>query len=267
MFYSDVDGQYRGMDQKIHKADGFNYYTVFSLWDTYRAEDPLLNLIDRKRTSDFIKSFLAMYEQGGLLPIWPLASSETFCMVGNHSIPVIVDAYAKGIRNFNADEAFTAMKAAVNRNQFGLDSYRKNGVVLSDDEDQSVSKTLEYAFDDWCIAQMAKMLNKPEDYKLFIQRAQYWKNNYNNQNGFMQARTNGGWYGPFEPTEINNNYTEGNSWQYSFLAPQDIEGLMGRMGGKNAFETKLDQLFTTDSKLTGHQQDDVSGLIGQYAHG
>lgn len=208
-----------------------------------------------------------MYEQGGLLPIWPLASNETYCMVGNHSIPVIVDAYAKGIRDFDAGEAFTAMKAAVNRNQFGLDSYRKNGVVLADDEPESVSKTLEYAIDDWCIAQMAKMLNKPDDYKEFIQRAQYWKNNYNNQNGFMQARTNGGWYSPFEPTEINNNYTEGNSWQYSFLAPQDVETLANRLGGKVAFEAKLDELFTTDSKLTGRQQDDVSGLIGQYAHG
>jgi putative alpha-1,2-mannosidase len=265
--YSDVDGQYRGMDQKVHTADGFNYYTVFSLWDTYRAEDPLLNLIDRKRTLDFVKSFLAMYEQGGLLPIWPLASNETYCMVGNHSIPVIVDAYAKGIRDFNAEEAFTTMKAAVNRNQFGLDSYRKNGVVLSDDEPESVSKTLEYAIDDWCIAQMAKMLNKPADYKEFIQRSQYWKNNFNNQNGFMQARANGGWYTPFEPTEINNNYTEGNSWQYSFLAPQDIESLADRMGGKAAFEAKLDELFTTDSKLTGREQDDVTGLIGQYAHG
>ncbi len=265
--YSDVDGQYRGMDQKVHTADGFNYYTVFSLWDTYRAEDPLMNLIDRKRTLDFVKSFLAMYEQGGLLPIWPLASNETYCMVGNHSIPVIVDAYAKGIRDFNAEEAFTAMKAAVNRNQFGLDSYRKNGVVLSDDEPESVSKTLEYAIDDWCIAQMARMMNKPDDYKEFIKRAQYWKNNFNNQNTFMQARANGGWYTPFEPTEINNNYTEGNSWQYSFLAPQDIEGLMERMGGKAAFEAKLDELFTTDSKLSGREQADVTGLIGQYAHG
>jgi putative alpha-1,2-mannosidase len=265
--YSDVDGQYRGMDQKVHTATDFNYYTVFSLWDTYRAEDPLLNLIDRKRTLDFIKSFLAMYEQGGLLPIWPLASSETFCMVGNHSIPVIVDAYAKGIRDFDAEEAFKAMKAAVNRNQFGLDSYRKNGVVLADDEPESVSKTLEYAFDDWCIAQMAKMLNKPGDYTEFIQRAQYWKNNFNNENGFMQARANGGWYTPFEPTEINNNYTEGNAWQYSFLVPQDVEGLMAKFGGKAGLEAKLDELFTTNSKLSGRQQDDVSGLIGQYAHG
>ena len=265
--YSDVDGQYRGMDQKAHKAEGFDYYTVFSLWDTYRAEDPLFTIIDRKRTLDFIKSFLAMYEQGGLLPIWPLASNETYCMVGNHSIPVIVDAYAKGIRDFNAEEALTAMKAAVNRNQFGLDSYRKNGAVLADDEHESVSKTLEYAYDDWCIAQFAKMLNKPQDYAEFIQRAQYWKNLFNDQSGFMQARVDGGWYEPFDPTDLNNNYTEGNAWQYSFLAPQDVEGLINRMGGKDKFEAKLDELFTTTLKLSGNQVDDVSGLIGQYAHG
>ncbi|HTI61388.1 GH92 family glycosyl hydrolase [Mucilaginibacter sp.] len=265
--YSDVDGQYRGLDQKIHKADGFDYYTVFSLWDTFRAEDPLFTIIDRKRTLDFIKSFLAMYEQGGLLPIWPLGSDETYCMVGNHSIPVIVDAYAKGIRGFDAEEAFTAMKAAVNRNQFGLDSYRKHGAVLADDEHESVSKTLDYAYDDWCIAQMAKMLNKPQDYAEFIKRAQYWKNIINDQNGFAQARVNGGWFVPFEPTEINNNYTEGNGWQYSFLVPQDVEGLIKRMGGRDKFEEKLDELFTTNAKLSGKDQPDVSGLIGQYAHG
>jgi len=265
--YSDVDGQYRGMDQKVHTAKDFTYYTVFSLWDTYRAEDPLFNLIDRKRTQDFVKSFLAMYEQGGLLPIWPLASSETFCMVGNHSIPVIVDAYAKGIRGFDAEEALKAMKTTVNRNQFGLESYRKTGAVQADGEAESVSKTLEYAIDDWCIAQMAKMMNKPKDYAEFIQRAQYWKNVYNSENGFMQARTNGSWYAPFDPTEVNSNYTEGNSWQYSFLVPQDVEGLISRMGGKANFEHKLDLLFTTNSKLTGNDQPDVTGLIGQYAHG
>ena len=265
--YSDVDGQYRGMDQKIHTAEGFDYYTVFSLWDTFRAEDPLFTIIDRKRTLDFIKSFLAMYDQGGLLPIWPLATTETYCMIGNHSIPVIVDAYAKGIRDFDVEKAFTAMKAAVNRNQFGLDSYRKNGAVLADDEHESVSKTLEYAYDDWCIAQMAKMLNKPQEYGQFIKRAQYWKNVFNNQNGFMQARVDGGWYAPFDPTDINNNYTEGNAWQYSFLAAQDVEGLIDRMGGRDKFEAKLSELFTTDAKLSGRDQADVTGLIGQYAHG
>jgi len=265
--YSDVDGQYRGLDQKVHIAMGFNYYTVFSLWDTFRAEHPLLSLIDKTRTLDFIKSFLAMSKQGGLLPIWPLASNETYCMIGNHSIPVIVDAYAKGIRDFNTEEAFTAMKAAVNRNQFGLDIYRKNGAVLADNEPESVSKTLEYAYDDWCIAQMAGMLNKPNDYAEFIQRAQYWKNVYNGQNGFMQARVNGGWYTPFEPTEINRNYTEGNAWQYTFLVPQDVEGLIGQMGGRANFGIKLNELFTTNSTLTGNQLSDVTGLIGQYAHG
>ncbi|SDD95169.1 alpha-1,2-mannosidase, putative [Mucilaginibacter pineti] len=265
--YSDVDGQYRGLDQKVHTAQSFNYYTVFSLWDTFRAENPLLTLIDKKRTLDFIKSFLAMYDQGGLLPIWPLASTETYCMIGNHSIPVIVDAYSKGIRDFDAEKAFTAMKSAVNRNQFGLDIYRKNGAVLADAEDASVSKTLEYAYDDWCIAQMAKMLNKPLDYAEYIKRAQYWKNVYNNQNGFMQARSNGGFKIPFDPTEINGDYTEGNSWQYSFLVPQDVESLVTRMGSKDAFEAKLDELFTTESKLKGADVPDVSGLIGQYAHG
>jgi putative alpha-1,2-mannosidase len=265
--YNDVDGQYRGLDQKVHTAQGFNYYTVFSLWDTFRAEHPLLTLIDKKRTRDFIKTFLAMYEQGGMLPMWPLASNETYAMIGNHAIPVIVDAYAKGVRDFDAAEVFTAMKAAVNRNQFGLDNYRKTGAVQADTSDRSVSKTLEYAYDDWCIAQMAKMLDKPQDYTEYIQRAQYWKNVYNNQNGFMQGRLNGGWYTPFEPTEINRNYTEGNAWQYSFLVPQDLEGLMARMGGKQAFETKLDELFTTESKLSGSAVPDVAGLIGQYAHG
>ena len=265
--YNDVDGKYRGLDQKIHTANGFNYYTVFSLWDTFRAENPLLALIDRKRTLDFVKSFLAMYEQGGLLPIWPLASSETYCMVGNHSIPVIVDAYAKGIRDFNAEEAFTAMKAAVNRNQFGLENYRNTGAVNADVEHESVSKTLDYAYDDWCIAQMAKMLNKPQDYTDYIKRAQYWKNVFNNQNSFMQARDNGGWYTPFDPTEINNNYTEGNGWQYTFLVPQDVEGLIKSMGSKQDFEIKLDELFSTTAKLSGREQADVTGLIGQYAHG
>jgi putative alpha-1,2-mannosidase len=265
--YSDVDGQYRGLDNKIHKAEGFEYYTVFSLWDTYRAEHPLQTIINKKRTLDFIKSFLAMYDQGGLLPIWPLASSETYCMVGNHSIPVIVDAYAKGIRDFDAEKALTAMKAAVNRNQFGLDSYRKNGAVLAADNKESVSKTLEYAIDDWCIAQMAKMMNKPQDYAEYIKRGQYWKNVFDNQTNFMRARVNGGWYAPFLPTDIDDNYTEGNSWQYSFLVPQDVNGLIDHMGGKETFEAKLEELFTTSDKLTGRPQDDVSGLIGQYAHG
>jgi putative alpha-1,2-mannosidase len=264
--YSDVDGQYRGLDQQVHRADGFEYYTVFSLWDTFRAQHPLMTIIDRKRTLDFIKSFLAQYDATGNLPVWPLGSSETFCMIGNHTIPVITEAYAKGIRDFDVEKAFQAMKASVNRNQFGLDSYRKNGVVLADDEHESVSKTLEYAFDDWCIAQMAKMLNKPDEYREYIKRAQNWKNVFDKQSGFMRARVNGGWFNPFDPTDVNNNYTEANAWQ-SFYTPQDVETLTTLLGGKDALEAKLDELFTTNAKTTGRDQADITGLIGQYAHG
>jgi putative alpha-1,2-mannosidase len=265
--YNDIDGQYRGLDGQIHTAQGFNYYTVFSLWDTFRAEHPLLTLIDKKRTLDFIKTFLAMYDQIKVLPVWPLASDETFCMIGNHAIPVIVDAYSKGIRDFDAGKALEAMKATTGRNQYGLASYRINGLVLGDEENESVSKTLEYAYDDWCIAQMAKMMDKPQDYAIYIKRSQYWKNVYNNQNSFMQARVNGSWYSPFEATEVNNNYTEGNAWQYSFFVPHDVEGLATAMGGKEKLENKLNELFTTKAALSGREQSDITGLIGQYAHG
>ena len=265
--YSDVDGQYRGLDQQIHKAEGFDYYTVFSLWDTYRAEHPLLLLIDKKRTLDFIKSFMAMQEQGGVLPVWPLASTETYCMIGNHSIPVIVDAYAKGLRGFDAEKAFKMMKDAVNRNQFGLESYRKNGLVLAEDEKESVSKTLEYAYDDWCIAQMAKMLKHDDDYADFIRRAQNWKNVYNKQTGFVQAKMNGAWLSNFKPSDVDDNFTEGNAWQFSFFMPQDVNGLIKMLGGKENLENKLDALFTASSEMTSKSLPDITGTIGQYVHG
>ena len=265
--YSDVDGQYRGLDQQIHKAEGFDYYTVFSLWDTYRAEHPLLLLIDKKRTLDFIKSFMAMQEQGGVLPVWPLASTETYCMIGNHSIPVIVDAYAKGLRGFDAEKAFKMMKDAVNRNQFGLESYRKNGLVLAEDEKESVSKTLEYAYDDWCIAQMAKMLKHDDDYTDFIRRAQNWKNVYNKQTGFVQAKMNGAWLSNFKPSDLDDNFTEGNAWQFSFFMPQDVNGLIKMLGGKENLENKLDALFTASSEMTSKSLPDITGTIGQYVHG
>lgn len=265
--YNDVDGQYRGLDNRIHYAQGFNYYTVFSLWDTYRAAHPLLTLIDRKRTTDFIKSFLAINQQGGQLPVWPLASDETFCMIGNHSIPVIVDAYAKGIRDFDIKEAFSAMKATVNRNRYGLESYQKNGLVATE-ERENVSKTLEYAYDDWCVAQMARMLGEQKDYETYIQRAQYWKNVFNSQSGFMQPRVNGGWLSPFDPNEVNQKYyVEGNAWQFAFFVPQDVEGLISHLGGTDKFAAKLDELFTTTAKLTGANLPDLTGLIGMYAHG
>lgn len=265
--YMDVDGKYRGLDNQIHIAKDFEYYTVFSLWDTYRTENPLLALIDKKRTLNFIKTFLAMYQQGGLLPIWPLANEETFCMIGNHSIPVITDAYAKGIRGFDTKLALEAMKHAVNRKQFGIDIYAKYGAVMADIEHESASKTVEYAYDDWCVAQFAKMIGAEADYQTYITRAQYWKNVYDPSTLHIRARNNGGWWKPFNPTEVNNNYTEGNSWHYSFSTQQDVNSHIDLMGGEKIYQAKLDELFTTKLGLTGRDQSDITGLIGQYAHG
>lgn len=263
----DLDGKYRGRDNQIHVAEGFDYYTVFSLWDTFRGAHPLYTLIDKKRTADYINTFIKQYEQGGRLPVWELASNETDCMIGYHSVSVIADAMAKGITGFDYQKAFEASKASAMRDVLGLDAYKKNGFISIDDEHESVSKTLEYAYDDWCIAQMAQILNKQEDYQYFMKRSQNWKNIFDWETGFMRPKKNGGWDKPFDPREVNNNFTEGNSWQYSFFVPQDIEGMIQAYGGKEKFEAKLDEMFNSESKTTGREQVDVTGLIGQYAHG
>ncbi|MBP9849366.1 MAG: GH92 family glycosyl hydrolase [Flavobacterium sp.] len=263
----DLDGKYRGRDNKIHVAEGFDYYTVFSLWDTFRGAHPLYTLIDKKRTSDYINTFIKQYEQGGRLPVWELASNETDCMIGYHSVSVIADAMVKGITGFDYEKAFEASKASAMRDVLGLDAYKKNGFISIDDEHESVSKTLEYAYDDWCIAQMAQLLNKQEDYQYFMKRSQNWKNIFDWETGFMRPKKNGGWDKPFDPREVNNNFTEGNSWQYSFFVPQDIEGMIQAYGGAAKFEAKLDEMFNSESKTTGREQVDVTGLIGQYAHG
>lgn len=264
--YQDVDGKYRGRDNKIHTAN-HDYYTVFSLWDTFRGAHPLMTLIDKKRTTDFINTFIKQYEQGGKLPVWELAANETECMIGYHSVSVIADAMAKRIKGFDYEKAFEASKNSAMLDIFGLDAYKKQFYISVDDEHESVSKTLEYAYDDWCIAQMAKILNKKEDYEYFIKRSQAWKNLYNPKTGFMQTRKNGGWLEPFEPREVNNNFTEGNSWQYSFFVPQNIEELIEFHGGKENFENFLDRIFSAPEKTTGREQVDITGLIGQYAHG
>lgn len=265
--YSDVDGKYRGHDNKIHVAEGFDMYTVFSLWDTFRAEHPLFTIIEPERTIDFIKSMICIYEQGGLLPVWELAASETNCMIGYHSIPVIVDAYIKGLKDFDIEKAYEAMKKSALQDQFGLEYYKKYGFIPSGKEGESVSKTLEYAYDDWCIAQIAQALGKENDYNEFIERAQFYKNIYDKESGFMRARLNGAFVDPFDPTEVNFNFTEANSWQYSFFAPQDISGLIEISGGEEKFIKKLDELFSTSTELSGRHQSDITGLIGQYAHG
>ncbi len=263
----DVDGTYRGMDNKIHKAEGFTYYSVFSLWDTYRGAHPLYTIIDRARTLDYIKTFLAQYKEGGRLPVWELSSNETECMIGYHCIPVIVDAYMKGITDFDTALALKAMLHSANMDHFGLAAYKAKGLIESDDEQESVSRTLEYAYDDWCIAIFAKAIGNQKVYKEFIKRAQYYKNVFDTKTGFMRPRKNGDWLSPFDPKEVNNNYTEANAWQYSFYMPQDIGGYIKMLGGEKALEKKLDELFSTTTKTTGREQSDITGLIGQYAHG
>ncbi len=264
--YQDVDGKYRGRDFEIHETKEFTYYTVFSLWDTYRALHPLLTLIDKKRTSDFVNTFNKEFEEGGRLPVWELSSCETWCMIGYHAVPVIWEAYSKGVTGFDANKAYEAMKFSAMEDKNALKSYKANGYIKYLDDGQSVSRTLEYAYDDWCIAQMAKKLGKEEDYKYFIGRAQYYKNVFDGTTGFMRPR-NDGFLTPFDPFEVNRHYTEGNSWQYSFYVPQDLSGQMKLLGGKEKLASFLDSLFSASTKLTGHKQPDITGLIGQYVHG
>lgn len=263
----DVDGKYRGRDNKIHTAKGFTNYSVFSLWDTYRAAHPLYTIIDQKRTIDYIRSFLTQYVEGGRLPVWELSGCETDCMIGYHSVPVIVDAYMKGLTDFDTRLALEAMKKSSTWNHLGLPALMDHGFLEVDDEHENVSKTLEYAYDDWCIAQFAKKVGYPMDYSTYIKRAQSYKNLLDLETGFMRPRKNGNWVTPFDPREVNNNFTEANSWQYSFYMPHDVNGYLELIGGRKKLEEKLDQLFNAPSQTTGRDQSDITGLIGQYAHG
>ena len=265
--YQDVDGRYRGMDLKVHQADDFEYYTVFSLWDTYRAAHPLYTIIEQERTNDFINTMLAKYQEGGIIPIWDLSANYTGCMIGYHGIPVIADAYLKGIDKYDAELALKAMKHSATRDHLGLEAYQEVGFIPMEEESESVSKTLEYAYDDWTIAQMAKAMGKDQDYKTYIKRAQNYKNVYNPETGFMQGRFRNQWFAPFDPYEVNFNYTEANAWQYSLYVPQDINGLVKLMDGPEVFEVHLDGLFSAKTSTSGRDQADITGLIGQYAHG
>lgn len=264
--YSDVDGRYRAHDLKIHHSDSPRY-TVFSLWDTFRTENPLLNLVQTRRAVDIINTFIDNYETGGLLPTWELAANETHCMIGYHAIPVIADAYINGIAGFDAEKALEAMVNRANEDLFGLDYYKENGFIGADVEGESVSKTLEYAYDDWCIARMAEKMGKHEIADEFYRRAQYYKNLYDPEMFFFRGRKNGGFVSPFDPTQVNFMLTEANTWQYNFFVPQDINGHIELMGGKEKYENMLGQLFNASSDMTGRQQADITGLIGQYAHG
>lgn len=265
--YQDVDGRYRGMDLKIHETKDFDYYTVFSLWDTYRAAHPLYTIIEQEKTNDFINTFLAKHDEGGIMPIWDLSGNYTGCMIGYHAVPVIADAYLKGIKGYDAERAMNAMIHSATRDKLGLASYKNYGFIPVEQESESVSKTLEYAYDDWTIAQMAKAMNKPDVYKTYTERAQYYKNIFDPETQFMRGRFRNTWFAPFDPYEVNFNYTEANSWQYSYYVPQDISGFINLLGGKDKLEANLDKLFIAEDKTSGRHQVDITGLIGQYAHG
>ena len=309
--FNDVDGRYMGHDGKIHalssnfswpaspqnasrqakpaKAgtrNGGDHYTVFSLWDTFRAAHPLYTIIDQKRTVDFINTFIRQYEQGGRLPVWELWGEETDTMIGYHAVSVIADAMAKGIEGFDYEKAYKAAKHSAELDHFGLAGYKRRGYVAVEDENESVSKTLEYAYNDWCLMSMGSMLYNARslgktkspgdaeylkalhtDIEKYRHRARSYENLFDTETRFFRPRINGGFVKPFAPQEVTFHFTEGNSWQYSFFVPHDVSGLIQLMGGTSRFVEKLDELFTTDTKLSGREQPDITGLIGQYAHG
>jgi predicted alpha-1,2-mannosidase len=271
----DADGGYRGPDNAAHKALDFTFYSTLSLWDTYRAEHPLLTLVQPpERTDDFVRSFLAFRKESpwGILPIWSFQGLETWCMIGYHAVPVIADAYLKGIRTYDADDALDAMVASATYGPWGgLDWYMKLGWVPIDKEPEGASKTLEYAFDDWTIARMAEAMGRDSLAARFYERARNWKNVFDPKTGFVRARlANGGFREPFDPAAAgyNADYTEGNAWQYSWYEPQDIGGLIHALGGEEKLVAKLDSVF--DAKVDPKEfanVEDISGLIGYYAQG
>ena len=272
--FSDVSGEYRGMDRKVHRAEGFDRYTVFSLWDTFRTLHPMLTLIEPERTEDFLRSFLTIWREGGKLPVWELSGWETNCMIGYNSTPVIAEALSHGIGLEYAPELLEAMVESSCKDEFGISHYRQRYVVPAEEEHESVSKTLEYAYDDWCIAQVADMVYRQTGEQRYADiRDRYLKysasyiNVWDPETGLMRPMMSGRWLTPFEPTEVNNHYTEANSWQYSFFAPHDVNGHIALMGGDEAFCAKLDSLFSAPERTTGRTQVDITGLIGQYAHG
>lgn len=280
--YSDVDGRYRGPDHQVHLAEGYDYMAqVSSLWDTFRAQNPLITLINPTIGNYHIQTFLSHYDHYGLLPIMPLSGNETFVMLGYHAMPIIADSYYKGLRNYDAEALFEAMKISATTDTFGYwlkeplgtVNYRKYGYIPHDTETRSVSTTLEYAYDDWCIAQMAKMLNRQEDYKVYMERSKAYHQLFDPETGFMRAKSSKGeWLEPFEPLKPEHqkeSYVEGNAWQWTFFVPHDPEGLIELFGGKEPFVNKLDQLFNVidPDKSRAVSVPDMSGLIGQYAHG
>jgi predicted alpha-1,2-mannosidase len=265
--FSDVDGRYRGLDKQNHRAADRKQYTVFSLWDTYRATHPLFTLVQRERTRDFVNTALSHFTQGGRLPVWELAANETDCMIGYHSVSFIADAWLKGIGGFDAELALRGMLDSAGRDHFGLDAYRRDGFISLEYEHESVSKTLEYAYDDACIARLARALGHDEVAAEFGRRAQGWRHLYDPASRCFRPRRNGQWLVPYDPRQVDFNHTEANGWQYRFAAPQHMAQHKELLGGDAALGAVLDSLFTLSSETTGRDQPDITGRMGQYAHG
>lgn len=273
--FMDSDGRYRGPDNAVHQAKDWTNYSTFSLWDTYRALHPLATLVQPpQRTNDFVNSLLAARRESpyGVLPVWSFHGQETWCMIGYHAVPVIADAYMKGIRGYDADEALQAMMASANYGPYdGIAQYRELGYVPIDEEGEAASKTLEYAYDDWTIAQAARAMGKTEVAAEFDKRAANWKHAFDPATGFMRARKrDGSFREPFDPSAsgYGTDYTEGNAWQYSWYVPQDVAGLAAAHGGSDKLLDRLDAVFDAkvDPAVFEHMED-ITGLIGWYAHG
>ncbi len=266
---SDPSGNYKAPNHQIENSEGFDRYDTFSLWDTFRAAHPLYTIIQQEKVPHFINSLLAHYKETGLLPVWSMQGNETNMMLGYHAVPVVVDAYFKGF-NFDADLAYEACKTSAMANDRSIDVYRDYGYVPAGDEneDWSVSKTLEYAYDDWCIAMFAKDLGKTEDYNYFLERSKSWKNLYDQETSFFRPKDREGKFiTPFLPKEYTRFFSESNAWQYFWFVPQDIKGLNKATGGREYFTQKLDSMFSLHPTADDELPIFSTGMIGQYAHG
>ncbi|TDS15776.1 GH92 family glycosyl hydrolase [Sphingobacterium paludis] len=271
--FNDVNGDYMGSDFKPHRLASGNNYTTFSLWDTYRAAHPLMSIIHRDRLPDMVNTMLRIYQEQGKLPVWHLVGNETDCMVGNPGIIVVADAYLKGVEGFDKDLAYEAMKVSAMKDDRGLDSYKKYGYVPYDKEKvESVAKGLEFAIADWSLAQVAKLRGADEDYRYFSERSQAYKHYFDKDIQFLrgkdsQGKFRPGKFDPFHSAHLANDYTEGNAWQYTWLVPHDVNGFIDLFGSEEKFINKLDSLFVVEGDLGEEASPDISGLIGQYAHG
>lgn len=269
--FCDVNGDYYGADKQMHKGEGFVNYTTFSLWDTYRAAQPLMTILHPEKMSDIINTMLHIHQQQGKLPVWHLMGCETNCMVGNPGVPVVADAILKDIKGFDTELAFKALKESSMLPERGMEHRIEYGFISADKMTEAIAYDMEYAIADWAVAQAAQKLGKQEDYEYFLKRSKSYKNYFDASTGFMRGKMlDGSWRTPFSPyasSHREDDYCEGNAWQYTWLVPHDVEGLVECFGSKEAFVNKLDSLFLANGDMGEASSPDISGLIGQYAHG